>query len=44
MKLNTDDTWEEQFCASMNRDTDVMINYECCDRLFYIDYDIIVNQ
>ena len=40
MKLNTDDTWEEQFCASMHRDTDVLINCEHCARLFYIDYEI----
>lgn len=40
MKLNTDDTFEEQFCASMHKDTDVLINCECCARLFYIDYEI----
>ena len=37
MKLNTDDTFEEQYINSMNKVTDVMINCEHCSRLFYMD-------
>ena len=40
MQLNTDDTKQEQYINSMNRETDVMLNCEKCQRLFYIDYDI----
>ena len=40
MKLNSDDTFEEQYISSMHKESDVMINCEYCDRLFYIDYEI----
>ncbi len=40
MKLNTDDTFEEQYINSMHKESDVMINCEHCSRLFYIDYEI----
>ena len=40
MKLNTDDTFEEQYISSMHKESDVMINCEYCARLFYIDYEI----
>ena len=37
MKLNTDDTFEEQYISSMHKESDVMINCEYCARLFYMD-------
>ena len=37
MKLNIDDTFEEQYISSMHKESDVMINCEYCSRLFYID-------
>lgn len=37
MKLNSDDTFEEQYVNSMHKVTDVMINCEHCSRLFYMD-------
>ena len=37
MKLNIDDTFEEQYINSMHKVTDVMINCEHCSRLFYMD-------
>ena len=37
MKLNIDDTFEEQYINSMHKESDVMLNCECCARLFYID-------
>ena len=40
MKLNSDDTFEEQYINSMHKESDVMSNCECCARLFYIDYKI----
>ena len=40
MKLNTDDTFNEQYINSMHKETDVMINCEKCQRLFYIDYKV----
>ena len=40
MKLNIDDTFEEQYVASMHMESDVMINCERCQRLFYINYEI----
>ena len=40
MKLNIDDTFEEEYIASMHKESDVMINCEKCQRLFYIDYNI----
>jgi len=40
MKLNSDDTFNEQYINSMHKESDVMINCECCSRLFYIDYEI----
>ena len=40
MMLNTDDTFQEQYINSMVKNTDVMINCERCERLFYINGDI----
>lgn len=40
MKLNNDDTKEEQYINSMHRKTDIMLNCEKCQRLFYIDSNI----
>lgn len=40
MKLNSDDTHEEQYINSMHKETDCMINCEKCARLFYIDQKI----
>ena len=40
MKLNIDDTFEEQYINSMHKESDVMLNCEHCARLFYIDYEI----
>lgn len=37
MKLNTDDTQQEQIINSMHRDTDIMLNCERCSRLYYSD-------
>ena len=37
MKLNSDDTFEEQYINSMHKELDVMINCEHCSRLFYMD-------
>ena len=40
MTLNNDDTESEQYIASMHRPTDVLLNCERCQRLFYADYEI----
>ena len=40
MKLNIDDTKQEQYMNSMVRDTDVLVNCEECNRLFYINYNV----
>jgi hypothetical protein len=37
MKLNIDDTKEEEYVSAMHRDTDVLLNCEKCHRLFYMD-------
>ena len=44
MKLNTDDTFEEQYINSMHKESDVMINCEHCSRLFYMDGKIARNK
>lgn len=40
MKLNIDDTQQEEYTNSMAKDSDVLVNCEKCKRLFYIDYKI----
>ena len=44
MKLNIDDTFEEQYINSMHKATDVMINCEHCSRLFYMDDKIALDR
>lgn len=40
MQLNTDDTFQEQYINSMHKSTDVMLNCESCQRLYYTDFKI----
>lgn len=40
MKLNIDDTQEEQLINSMHKGTDVLLNCMHCSRLFYMNNKI----
>lgn len=40
MKLNSDDTQEEQLINSMHKETDVLLNCMHCSRLFYMNNKI----
>ena len=40
MKLNIDDTFEEQYINSMHRKSDSLLNCMNCLRLFYMDSKI----
>jgi len=40
MILNSDDTQQEQYINSMHKETDVLLNCEKCQRLFYMDFKI----
>ena len=40
MKLNIDDTFEEQYVNSMHKETDSLLNCMRCSRLFYMDSKI----
>ena len=40
MKLNTDDTFEEEYINSMHRESDSLLNCMNCSRLFYMNSKI----
>ena len=40
MKLNSDDTPEEQYINSMNKKTEILLHCMHCSRLFYMDSKI----
>lgn len=40
MKLNIDDTHEEQYINSMHKETDSLLNCMHCSRLFYMNNKI----